>query len=54
MRLMAQLEVLHQWTAMFKNLIERFESKNYDNFDVLIRSEDLARVFIELLALTAN
>lgn len=54
MRLMAQLEVLHQWTRMFKALIERFESKNYAHFNVLMRSEDLARVFIELLALTAN
>ena len=53
-RLMNQLEVLQQWTRMFKAVIERFESKNYCHFAVIIRSEDLARVFVELLALTAN
>ena len=53
-RLMDQQEVLQQWTRMFKAVIERFESKNYAHFIVMIRSEDLARVFVEILALTAN
>jgi len=39
---------------MFYRIIERFESRNYDHFDALIRSEDLASVCIALLALTAN
>ena len=54
MRLMNQLEVLQHWTRMFKAVIERFESKNYFHFAVIIRSEDLARIFVELLALKAN
>jgi len=54
MRLMSQLEVLHQWACMFTRLIERFESRNYDHFDVMIRSEDLSSVLLNLLALTAN
>jgi len=51
---MAQLEILHAWAGMFARLIERFESRKYDNFDVLIRSEDLASVLFALIALTAN
>ena len=39
---------------MFTRLIERFESRNYDHFDIMIRSEDLSSVLISLLALTAN
>ena len=46
MRLMSQLDVLHTWTGMFARVIERLESKDYENFDVLIRSDDLATVFI--------
>ena len=46
MRLMSQLDVLHTWTGMFSRVIERLESKDYENFDVLIRSDDLATVFI--------
>lgn len=53
-RLMSQLDVLNAWAAMFTRLIERFESKSYENFDVLIRSEDLASVNLALIALTAN
>ena len=53
-RLMSQLEVLHGWAGMFSRLIERFESRNYDNFDVLIRSDDLASVLLALIALHAN
>lgn len=54
MRLMSQLDVLHAWTGMYARIIERFESRSYDNFDVLIRSDDLASVFVYLIALTAN
>lgn len=39
---------------MFTRLIERFESRQYSNFDILIRSESLASVFVALIALTAN
>ena len=39
---------------MFNRLIERFESNKYANYDVLIRSDDLATVFIAVLALTSN
>lgn len=53
-RLMSQLEVLHQWAGMFERLIEKFESRNYDHFDVLIRSDDLASVLVALVALNAN
>ena len=51
---MSQLDVLHAWTGMYSRVIERFESRSYDNFDVLIRSDDLASVFVYLIALTAN
>ena len=51
---MAQLEVLFQWVCMFARLIEKFESRNYSNFDVFIRSEALSSVFVALIALTAN
>ena len=54
MRLMAQLDVLQAWASMFSRMIEVFESRNYDNFDVLIRSEDLASVLVAIIALTAN
>ena len=54
MRLMSQLDVLHAWTGMYARIIERFESRSYDNFDVLIRSDDLASVFVYIIALTAN
>ena len=53
-RLMAQLDVLQAWASMFSRMIEVFESRNYDNFDVLIRSEDLASVLVAIIALTAN
>lgn len=53
-RLMSQLEVLHAWAGMFQKLIEKFENRSYVNFDVFIRSEDLASVMISLIALTAN
>ena len=53
-RLMSQLDVLHTWTGMYGRIIERFESRSYDNFDVLIRSDDLASVFVYIIALTAN
>ena len=53
-RLMSQLDVLHTWAGMYTRIIERFESRSYDNFDVLIRSDDLASVFVYLIALTAN
>ena len=53
-RLMSQLDVLHTWAGMYSRIIERFESRSYDNFDVLIRSDDLASVFVYLIALTAN
>ena len=53
-RLMSQLEVLHSWASMFARLIERLESRNYDNFDVLIRSDDLVSTLVALIALTAN
>ena len=45
-RLMSQLDVLHTWTGMFARIIERFESRNFDNFDVLIRSDDLASIYL--------
>ncbi len=51
---MAQLEVIQAWTRMFSSMIERYESSKYSNFDVLIRSDDLVNVFIQILALTAN
>ena len=54
MRLMSQLDVLHAWTGMYARIIERFESRQYDNFDILIRSDDLASVFVYIIALTAN
>jgi len=54
LRLMGQLDVLNAWASMFTRLIERFESKQYENFDVMIRSEDLASVQLALIALTAN
>lgn len=53
-RLIDQLEVLHQWSNMFQRLIERFESRQFSNFDTIIRSEALASVFVALIALTAN
>lgn len=53
-RLMSQLEVLHAWSGMFQKMIEKFENRSYVNFDVFIRSEDLASVMISLIALTAN
>ena len=53
-RLLQSLEVLHGWSSMFCRLIERFESKQYSNFDVIIRSDDLAQVYIQILSLTAN
>ena len=52
--IMTQLEVLHSWAGMFKRIIERFESSNYKNFNVIIRSDDLATVMTNLLALTVN
>lgn len=51
---MSHLDVLHQWIGMFHRIIERFESRNFDHFDILIRSEDLASVCVAILALTAN
>jgi len=39
---------------MFTRMVEMFESRKYANFDVLIRSEDLASVLLALIALTAN
>ena len=39
---------------MFCRLVERLESKEYRNFDVLIRSDDLASMLIAGMALTAN
>ena len=53
-RLMNQLEVLQAWANMFQSLISTFENKKYSNFDVLIRSEDLASVFLQIIALTSN
>ena len=54
MRLMSQLDVLQAWASMFSRMIEVFESRNFDNFDTLIRSEDLASVLVAIIALTAN
>jgi len=53
-RLMAQLDVLHAWSSMFARMIGVFESRKFSNFDVLIRSEDLASVLLAIIALTAN
>jgi|FrelakmetLWP11LW_1041352.scaffolds.fasta_scaffold213938_1 hypothetical protein len=51
---MSQLEVLHAWAGMFARLLERFESRSYDHFEVIIRSDALASVLVALIALTAN
>jgi len=53
-RLMSQLEVLHSWAGMVARLLERLESRSYDHFDVIIRSDALANVLVALIALTAN
>ena len=53
-RLYQYLDVLHAWTQMFARMIEVFESRNFENFQVLIRSEDLAAVLMALFSLTAN
>lgn len=51
---MSQLEILHTWAGMFMRMIERFETRQYAHFDVIIRSDDLSSVYVALLALCAN
>ena len=53
-QVLAQLEVLHIYSATVKRSVETFESQNYRNFKVITKSEDLAFTMMALMGLTGN
>ena len=53
-RLTAYLDVLLIWASMFERILEKFETKECINFNIMARSEALAMGMTNLIGLTAN
>ena len=52
--MMSSLDVLLTWASIFERLTERFESKSYEKYNFLSRSDALSGSMCAILGMTAN